>query len=112
MLMLSSCTTYYFTTSSLISQLPKVDSSVPTDKRFNNNLARAKVTDKSGKEFIVNVTLHTGVRITSKTGEHKIVMFDTMFIKDSLLCANKSHFINAPIKPFKISDITKLELQN
>jgi len=110
--MLSGCTTYYFTTSSLVNQLPKVDSSVPTDKRFNNKITRANVTDKNGKEFIVYPNLHTAVRITSKTGERKIVMFSTMFVKDSLLYGNKSHIINAPIKPFKIADITKLELQN
>ena len=94
------------------SQLPKVDSSVPIDKRFNNKITSAKVTGKNGKAFIVYPNLHTAVRITSKTGEHKIVMFSTMFVKDSLLCGNKSHIFNIPIKPFKIADITKLELQN
>jgi len=78
---------------------------------FYNKLDRVIVQDKQGNDLTLPVTDHTGVRITSKSGEHKIVMFDTMFIKDTLLYGNKSHFINIPIKPFLLRDISKLEIQ-
>jgi hypothetical protein len=108
----SSCTTYYMSVKSLSQQLPKVGPDVPVNQRFYNKLERVIVQDKQGNNFTLPVTDHTGVRVTGRSGEHKIVLFNTMFIKDSLLYANKSHFINIPIKPFLLRDITKLEVQN
>jgi hypothetical protein len=121
-----SCTTYYFTTASLNHQLAKIDtnaihqvydfrlgmaSALSGGKHFYNAISEIQVTDKDGNEVTLYVTAHTGVKITDKSGEHKIVCFDTMFIRDSLLYGNKSHFLNIPIKPFHLRDVAKIEVQ-
>jgi len=119
------CTTYYFTADSLNNQLAQIDTNavhqvydfrlgvigVSRGKHFYNAIKEIHVTNKSGDKITLNVTPHMAVRITDKNGRHKIVYFDTMFIKDSLLYGNKSHFINIPIEPFHLKDIAKLELQ-
>ena len=124
--MMCSCTTYYLTTSSLNKQLAQIDTNsihevydfrfgllgvVAGGKHFYNAINEVVVTDKTGETDTLIVTAHTGVKITDKYGVHKIVLFDSMFIRDSLLYGNKSHLINIPIKPFHLRDIAKLELQ-
>ena len=124
--MMCSCTTYYLTTSSLNKQLAQIDTNsihevydfrfgmlgvVARGKHFYNTISEVVVTDKTGETDTLVVTAHTGVKITDKYGVHKIVLFDSMFIRDSLLYGNKSHLINIPIKPFHLRDIAKLELQ-
>jgi hypothetical protein len=124
--MMCSCTTYYFTPSSLNKQLSQIDTNsihevydfrfgvlgvVAGGKHFYNMINEVVVTDKTGKADTLAVTAHMAVKITDKHGEHKIVLFDSMFIRDSLLYGNKSHIINIPIKPFHLRDIAKLELQ-
>jgi hypothetical protein len=124
--MMCSCTTYYLTTSSLNKQLAQIDTNsihevydfrfgllgvVAGGKHFYNTINEVVVTDQMGKVDTLPVTAHMAVKITDKHGEHKIVLFDSMFIRDSLLYGNKSHLINIPIKPFHLRDIAKLELQ-
>ena len=124
--MMCSCTTYYLTTSSLNKQLAQIDTNsihevydfrfgmlgvVVGGKHFYNTISEVVVTDKTGETDTLVVTAHTGVKITDKYGVHKIVLFDSMFIRDSLLYGNKSHLINIPFKPFHLRDIAKLELQ-
>jgi hypothetical protein len=120
------CTTYYISTSGLNDQLAKIDTNslhqvydfrlgvigvVAGGEHFYNAIKEVQVEDKNGNKITLNITPHTGVRITDKNGDHKIVYFDTMFVKDSLLYGNKSHFVNIPIEPFHLRDIAKLEIQ-
>jgi hypothetical protein len=124
--LLIGCTTYHLTTASLNDQLSRIDTSsvhevynfnygiagvLSGGKQFYNAITEVQVTDTEGNKIRLKVTPHTGVKITDKNGAHKIVCFDTMFIRDSLVYGNKSHLVNMPIKPFHLSNIAKLELQ-
>jgi len=68
------------------------------------------VTDKSGKGTRLPVTSHMGVRLTDTAGHSVIVYFDSMFIKDSLVFASKSHFLTLPIHR-NIYSLSKVEIQ-
>ena len=57
------------------------------------------------------VTHHTGVRITKKDGTKKTFYFDTLIIQDSLITGKNEHFIGVDIKPIKLNNIEKIELQ-
>ena len=57
------------------------------------------------------VTHHTGVRITKKDGTKKTFYFDTLIIQDSLITGKNDHFIGVDIKPIKLNNIEKIELQ-
>jgi len=125
LLSMYSCTTYYLSTESLNKQLANIDTSavsqvydfrlgpvgVLSGKHFYNSIRKVEVTNKAGEKSVLKVTPNMAVKITDKKGRHKIVYFDTMFIRDSLLYGNKSHFVNLPIEPFRLGEIEKLELQ-
>ncbi len=121
-LFLHACTTYHLSTESLLQQfansqpetkinfivaLPLIFPGVVT----GNSLAEVKVLDPNDNEHIIPVTNHTGVRITKKDGTRKTFYFDTLLIKDSTINGKKSHFIGLDIKPIKLDDISKIELQ-
>ena len=68
------------------------------------------------QEALTNVLRHAraskvSVGITKTNGKRQMFYFDTMFIKDSLVYGNKTHFAKLPIAPIPIKDIVKIELQ-
>jgi hypothetical protein len=121
-LFLVSCTTYHLTTASLLQQFADVHSETKTNFIIalplifpgtvtGNSLTEVKVLDQNNKEHTIPVTNHTGVRITKKDGTKKTFYFDTLLIKDSTINGKKSHFVGLDIKPIKLDDIAKIELQ-
>ena len=121
--LLSSCATYHISTQSLIQQcasaqketkvnlfavVPMVIPGVVT----GNNLDHIVVLDKYDKEYTLNITNRTGVRITKKDGTRKTFYFDTMLIQDSMITGKNDHFIGINIKPINLNNIEKIELQN
>ena len=121
-LFLFGCTTYHLATESLLQQFADVH---PETKRnfivalplifpgtvTGNSLNEVKVLDQNNKEHTIPVTNHTGIRITKKDGTRKTFYFDTLLIKDSTINGKKSHFVGLVIKPIKLDDIAKIELQ-
>ena len=122
----ASCKTYYVTPASLKQQLDNID---PVRARtaynpkadlidktlngglvFHNDIDTIDVTDKSGKAYRLPVTSHMGIRMTDTTGKSVIVYFDTMVMKDSLVFASKSHFMNVPIHR-NFYSLRKVEVQ-
>jgi len=122
----TSCKTYYMTPASLATQLEKVNPEKITDaydfrlgltgvllkngKNFYNGIDTIEVIDKDGKQVKMPVTTHTSLRLTDNTGQSTTVFFDSMFKKDSLIFASKSHFLNLPVKR-NINSIKKIETQ-
>ncbi|MBS1600700.1 MAG: hypothetical protein JST75_20930 [Bacteroidetes bacterium] len=119
---LAGCTTYHLTTESLLQQF--ADVTPETKKNFivafplifpgivtGNSLTEIKVLDQNNKEHTLPVTNHTGVRITKKDGTRKTFYFDTLLIQDSTINGKKSHFVGIDIKPIKLDEIEKIELQ-
>ena len=126
LLMATSCKTYYMTPASLKNQLENINPEkisesydfrlglagvlLKGEKNFYNGIDTIGVTDKNGKEARLPVTNHTGVRLTDTTGHSVIVYFDSMFIKDSLVFASKSHFLTLPIHR-NVYSLSKVEIQ-
>jgi hypothetical protein len=121
-LCICSCTTYHLTTGSLLQQFADVHPETKTNiiiafplifpgSVTGNSLNSIKVLDQNNKEHIIPVTNHTGVRITKKDGTRKTFYFDTLLIQDSVINGKKSHFVGLDIKPIKLDDIEKIELQ-
>ena len=122
-LLFTSCATYHITTESLIEQLANTQK----EKKVNfiivfpvffypgivtgNSLQEVTVLDKNEKEYVLPVTHRTGVRITKKDGKRKTFYFDTLLIQDSTITGKNEHFIGTNIKPIKLKDIQKIELQ-
>ncbi|WP_295719750.1 hypothetical protein [Mucilaginibacter sp.] len=122
----TSCKTYYMTPASLTTQLENIKPEKITDaydfrlgltgvllkngKNFYNGIDSILVTDKDGKQVKIPVTVHTSLRLTDNTGQSVTVFFDSMFKKDSLIFASKSHFFNLPVKR-NINSIKKIETQ-
>jgi hypothetical protein len=109
----ASCKTYYMTPASLKTQLENIKPEKVTDaydfrlgltgvllkggKNFYNGIDTIEVTDKKGKTIKLPVTTRVSARLTDKNDQSVIVYFDSMFKKDSLVFASKSHFLNLPI---------------
>lgn len=118
----SSCQTYHLSTQSLLEQCAK---SKKEEKVLlflappfffpgvvnGNDLREIKCLDKNEKEKVIAVTYRTGVRITKKNNKRKTFYFNTLIIRDSVITGSNTHFFNAPIKPIKLDDIIKIELQ-
>ena len=102
-LLLSSCATYFMTPQGLQTALE--------NKKVNKEgSTRVKCVDKDGNAFILTPTNHTGIRITKKDGSSQVFYFVTAYLSDSLIMGSKSTFLNFPIKPIKITEIKKIEL--
>jgi hypothetical protein len=116
------CATYCISRDSLKEQM---QSAVPMEGTFtfttggfflfrkimSNNIRTLVVTDKNGKEKTINVSIRTGIRITTKDGKRKTFYFDTMFLENNCVVGQNTHFFNWPIKPISFEEITKIELQ-
>lgn len=122
-MLLTSCATYHLSTQSLMEQF----ASSQTEKKINvlvappyfffpgivngNNLRTIGVLDKHEQPQTLNVTRHMGVKITQNTGKHTIFYFDTLLLQDSTISGSKTHFFTAKIRPIKLANISKIELQ-
>jgi len=119
---LCGCTTYHLATQSLLEQFANSRSETKTNFIIappfffpatvtGNSLTEIRVLDANNKEHMIPVTNHSGVRITKKDGTRKTFYFDTLLVKDSTINGKKSHFVGVDIKPIKLDDIAKIELQ-
>lgn len=127
LLILTSCKTYYMTTSSLKGQLQNIDPNKIKDaydfrlglagvalkggKNFYNGIEKIKVTDKNGNFSEILVTNKTAIRLTNSNGKRVQLYFDSVFLRDSLIYGSKSHFITLPITPLNIDSLVKIEIQ-
>ena len=127
LLLMTSCKTYYMTSSSLKGQLQNIDPNKIQDaydfrlglagvalkggKNFYNGIEKIKVTDKNGNYSEIIVTNRTAIRLTNSNGKRVQLYFDSMFIRDSLVYGSKSHFITLPINPLNIDSLVKIEIQ-
>jgi hypothetical protein len=127
MLLLTSCSTYYMTSSSLKEQLQKIDPNKIEDsydfrlglvgvalkggENFYNGIESVKCTDKNGNEKNLKITTNTGIRLTDSTGRKQTLYFDSLFLRDSLIYGSKSHFITLPVDPMNIDNLEKIEIQ-
>jgi len=120
--LLTSCVTYHVTTQSLLEQFVAVHQEMkPNIPVFplvflpgvveGNDLKRIKVLDKKDSVHYIYVTNRTGVRITKLDCTKTTFYFDTMIIKDSTITGCKTHFVPSHIKPIKLSNIKKIEIQ-
>jgi hypothetical protein len=120
-LLLTGCATYQLSTESLVQQfantqpekkyiytpsLPFIPFSVD-----GNSLQSIKVLDKNGKETVIPVNNRTSVRITKTDSSRTTFYFNTLLIRDSTISGSKTHFFEAHIKPLKLKDIAKIEIQ-
>ncbi|MEQ1732615.1 MAG: hypothetical protein ABL940_03025 [Bacteroidia bacterium] len=122
LVLFASCKTYHITTQSLLEQFANTQTQKKTMFVIappfffpfmvtGNSLSEIKVLDKYDKEFIMPVNNHTGVRITKKDGGRQTFYFNTLIIQDSIITGKNDHFIGVNIKPIKLSNIEKIELQ-
>jgi hypothetical protein len=121
-LLLTGCATYHISTQSLVQQFadtqPEKKSVVLVVFPFfipfsvnGNSLQTLKVLDKNGKEAVIPVTNRTSVRITRNDSSRTTFYFNTLLIQDSTITGSKTHFFEAHIKPMKLKDIAKIEVQ-
>src|SRR5438105_12992952 len=118
----TSCATYHLSTQSLLEQFATTQKQEKVNYIFafpfvfpgtvtGNSLTEIKVLDQNGKELVIPVTHHTGVRISKKDGKRNTFYFDTLIIQDSTITGKKDHFFGINIKPINLNDIQKIELQ-
>jgi hypothetical protein len=120
-LFLTSCATYHISTESLVQQfvntkperkyiyspsIPFVPFSVK-----GNDLISITCLDKNGKEAIIEVTNRTSVRITKSDSSRTSFYFNTLLIQDSTITGSKTHFFEAHIKPIRLRDVARIEVQ-
>jgi hypothetical protein len=120
-LLLTSCATYHLSTESLVQQMADTQ----PEKKYiflpnapfvpfsveGNNLHQLKCLDKNGKETTIDVTNRTSVRITLADSSHKTFYFNTLLLKDSTIAGSKTHFFEMHIKPIRLKDVVKIEVQ-
>ena len=121
--LLTSCSTYHLSTQSLLEQFAdsrtvnKVNYLIVAPFVFfpgivkGNDLETILCLDKTGKEKVIFITHRTGIRITKMDNSHTTFYFDTLLLKDSIITGTKTHFANIPIKPVKLIEIFKIEIQ-
>jgi hypothetical protein len=124
---ITSCKTYYMTSSSLKEQLQNINPDKIRDaydfrlglagvalkggKNFYNGIDSITVTDKAGNLHQRPVTSKTGIRLTNAQGRRIQLYFDSIFLRDSLVYGSKSHFITLPVTPMNIDSLVKIEIQ-
>ena len=118
-----SCATYHLSTQILLEQCAaskketKVTFLIAPPFVFfpgivdGNDLSSLECLDKNNVEHVITVTNRTGIRITKKDSSRTTFYFNTLLIKDSTITGNKTHFVNAKIKPIKLDNISKIEVQ-
>jgi uncharacterized protein (UPF0333 family) len=120
-LLFTSCATYHLSTESLVQQFADTKPEkkyiyTPTFPAIpfsvkGNDLQTIKCLDKNNKETIITVTNRTSVRITRTDSSHTIFYFNTLLIQDSTISGSKTHFFEAHIRPIKLREVAKIEIQ-
>lgn len=116
------CQTYHMSTQSLLEQFANTQKekkvTVFAAPPFffpgmvtGNSLREVIVLNKNDQKIKLPVTPHTGIRITKKDGSRKTFYFNTLIIQDSIITGENDHLIGVNIKPIKLNDIHKIELQ-
>ena len=123
---LTSCSTLSMTTDQTIQEYSKINektiyeyydfrlgliSALGRGRQFNNGLRYVYAFNSEDKRCKVEIDEKTTLRITKRDNSKVNMYFDTSFLKDSCLYGNKSHFINLPAGPFKITELKKIEIQ-
>lgn len=120
--LLSGCATYHLSTKSLLEQFANAGTEVKVNYIIafpffypgtvtGNNLSVVTCLDKNEKEYNLNVTNHTGIRITQKDKSRTTFYFDTLILEDSTINGAKSHFFGMSINPINLNNIDRIELQ-
>lgn len=120
-LLLTGCATYHLTTESLVQQMANTQ---PEEKFIyaptlpfipfsveGNSLHQLTCLDKNGKEVTFDVTNRTSVRLTLADSSRTTFYFNTLLLKDSTISGSKTHFFEMHIKPVKLRDVVKIEVQ-
>ncbi|HEV2479853.1 MAG TPA: hypothetical protein VGS79_09310 [Puia sp.] len=120
-LLLAGCATYYLSTDSLVQQMADTQ---PERKYIytpatlfipfsveGNSLHQLKCLDKHGKETTIDVDNRTSVRITLADSSRKTFYFNTLLLQDSTITGSKTHFFEMHIKPIRLRDVAKIEVQ-
>jgi hypothetical protein len=81
------------------------------NKITTNNIRTLEVIDKNGIKKTINVSIRTGIKITTNDGKSKTFYFDSMFIENNCVIGQNTHFFNWPIKPIPFENIIKIEVQ-
>jgi hypothetical protein len=120
-LLLTGCATYHLSTESLVQQM----ADTKPEKKYTylpsfpfvpfsvegNSLHQLKCLDKNGKETAIDVTNRTSVRMTLADSSRRTFYFNTLLLKDSTVSGSKTHFFEMHIKPIKLKDVVKIEVQ-
>jgi hypothetical protein len=120
-LLLTGCATYHLSTESLVQQMANTQ----PEKKYiytpsfpfvpfsvdGNSIHQLKCLDKNGKETTIDVTNRTSVRITLADSSRRTFYFNTLLLKDSTVSGSKTHFFEMHIKPVKLRDVVKIEVQ-
>ena len=120
---MTSCKTYYISTSSLKEQFKNIDSTKfqlvnvrgPMSEAYTylaNPIKEIKCVDKQNNlvELINSPSIET--RITESNGEKTIFYFDRIYLDDSLLYGVRSRFIPSFDKTIPLENIVKIEVQD
>lgn len=121
--MVSACSTYYVSTTSLKNQFANVDSTDlkpvtvrgPLGEQYEylaNPLMTIKLMDKKGNTVELPNKPSIEMRITEKNGKRTIFYFDSIFLTDSTLVGSKSRFISSIRKTIYLDQIDKIEVQD
>jgi len=125
-ILLTSCSTLTMTTEQTIQEYSRINektiyeyydfrlglvSALGRGNQFNNGLKYIYAYNKNNQRCKVLINEKTTLRLTKSNGSKVNIYFDTSFIKDSCLYGNKSHFVNLPSGPFKITELKKIEIQ-
>lgn len=119
--LLASCATYHLSTESLVQQMADTQ----PEKKYTympslpfvpfsvegNSLQQLKCLDKDGKETTIGITNRASVRITLSDGSRSTFYFNTLLLKDSTISGSKTHFFEMHVKPIKLRDVVKIEVQ-
>jgi len=122
LMIMAGCETYYLSTDSLLEQFANTGKQrkyifMVTPHFFfagsvkGNSLKTVHCVDKDGKEYFLSVNERMGIRITTKDSTRRTFYFDTLLIQDSTITGSKTHFFEWQIKPIKLDDVVKLEIQ-
>jgi hypothetical protein len=118
---LTGCATCHLSTESLVQQM----ANSPPEKKYiyllslpfipfiveGSNVRQLTCLAKNGKEATFEVTNRTSVRLMLAGSSHTTFYFNTLLLKDSTISGSKTHFFEMHIKPVKLRDLAKIEVQ-
>jgi hypothetical protein len=123
---INSCTTYTIPPEDFKAQLytstdtiPLKDVTISTPIAYAsrisykaNTIKQIEVTDKEGQKHTLENSPAIEMRVTLKNGKRKIMYFDTVYLKNDTLFAQKSRFFQSLQQRIPFADIVKIEVQD